>query len=212
MNETPRLRVLLDFTRGTDALLDSTTEDVLDNLYGNAAFPTPPVVEADLTAALDLFRERKAAMAQGGTAATAAKNEQKRVLAGLMRTLALYVQETSVDVLSTLLSSGFRAASTNRAQSPLSTPEIRRIRIDGPGQRIVDVSVVDMAKCYEVNIALLDAAGTPGPYTTAGLFTRARGIRLSNLTPGQGYLIQARAIGGSTGYSNWSDAVASLPM
>ncbi len=214
MKLTTQLRVLLTFAQGKDADVESTTEAVSGNLYGNPAFaaPVPPVTKVDLDAGLTLFREKKAAMAQGGTAATAAKNEQKEVLIGLLRKLALYVQEQSANVLSTLLSSGFQAASTNHAQYPLATPAIRSVTIPGPGQRLVDVDVVDAARCYEVNIALLDAEGAPGPFQTAGLFTRSRGIRIDGLVRGASYLIQARAIGGATGYSEWSDPVASLSL
>ena len=149
-------------------------------------------------------------MAQGGTAATAAKNEQRALLVEQMRSLALYVQEASGNVLSVLLSSGFLAASTNRASAPLTTPTIRKITQTGPGIRVVDVEVVDMARCYEINIATLDENGNPGPFSTAGLFTRSRNIRIDGLISGTNYLFQARAIGGSTGYSNWCNPVASM--
>jgi hypothetical protein len=32
------------------------------------------------------------------------------------------------------------------------------------------------------------------------------------LTPGQNYSVQARAIGGSTGHSDWSDPVSHMVM
>ena len=46
----------------------------------------------------------------------------------------------------------------------------------------------------------------------AGVFTQARGIVLSGLTPGNTYSVQARGIGGSTGYSDWSDPVSHMAM
>jgi peptidoglycan/xylan/chitin deacetylase (PgdA/CDA1 family) len=36
------------------------------------------------------------------------------------------------------------------------------------------------------------------------IFTQARRIVISNLVPGTTYLVRARAIGGSTGASNWT--------
>lgn len=208
--KTPQLRVFLGFAHGSDALVEATTEAVLENLYGSPYFATPPVAEAVLRDSLALFRAKKAAMAQGGTAATAAKNEQKETLIGQLRELAAYVQIESANVLSTLLSSGFHAASTNRAQTPLATPVIRTIRFGIAGQRLVDVGAVPNAKCYELNYALLDAEGTPGPFQSAGLFTASRNMSVDNLVRGASYAFQARAVGGSTGYSGWSDPVASL--
>jgi hypothetical protein len=41
-----------------------------------------------------------------------------------------------------------------------------------------------------------------GAWQTAGAFTGARKIILTGLTPGTVYNVQARAIGGSTGYSD----------
>jgi hypothetical protein len=37
-------------------------------------------------------------------------------------------------------------------------------------------------------------------------------VVLTNLTPGGTYSIQGRAIGGSTGYSDWSDPVSHMAM
>jgi hypothetical protein len=49
-----------------------------------------------------------------------------------------------------------------------------------------------------------------GGWTPAGVFPQTRGIVLPGLTPGQIYSVQARAIGGSTGYSDWSDPVSHM--
>jgi hypothetical protein len=42
------------------------------------------------------------------------------------------------------------------------------------------------------------------------IFTQARKITLPGLTPGQVYSVQSRAIGGSTGYSDWSDPISHM--
>ena len=51
-----------------------------------------------------------------------------------------------------------------------------------------------------------------GAWQTAGAFTGARKIILTGLTPGTVYNVQARAIGGSTGYSDWSDPSSHMAM
>jgi len=45
-----------------------------------------------------------------------------------------------------------------------------------------------------------------------GQFTQGRRIVLKELTPGTTYNIQARAVGGSTGYSDWSDPISHMAM
>ena len=140
------LRVLLGFASAPDHELEETAGHVLTSLYGNAVFPTPPVTAANLQAALTAFTDAIAAQAQGGTAATAAKNQAAQTLIGLLRQLALYVQTTIQSNpaygLAELLSSGFDAASTSRAQSPLDTPTISGIDNSGTGQLTLRVTPI----------------------------------------------------------------------
>ena len=42
--------------------------------------------------------------------------------------------------------------------------------------------------------------------------TNSRSMPLNGLTPGTQYQVQVRAIGGSTGYSDWSDTVSHMSM
>jgi hypothetical protein len=65
------------------------------------------------------------------------------------------------------------------------------------------------AYCYEVQVSI--GAGTSA-WQAAGSFTAARKIILTNLTPGTIYNVRARAIGGSTGYSDWSDPQSHMAM
>ncbi|HEX4349171.1 MAG TPA: fibronectin type III domain-containing protein, partial [Verrucomicrobiae bacterium] len=53
------------------------------------------------------------------------------------------------------------------------------------------------------------ATAMNGPWTEAGIFTQARRIVLPGLVSGTIYFVRVRAVGGSTGYSDWS-GVASL--
>ncbi|MFA6561406.1 MAG: fibronectin type III domain-containing protein [Verrucomicrobiia bacterium] len=48
--------------------------------------------------------------------------------------------------------------------------------------------------------------GALGPWQSGGHSTTSRSIRINGLTPGGLYEIQIRALGGSTGTSDWSDA------
>ena len=72
-------------------------------------------------------------------------------------------------------------------------------------QLMVRVSPVDNARSYEVSKRLATA-----DWKNAGVFTKSRGVLLHKLMPGSTYDVQARAVGGTTGYSDWSDPVSHL--
>jgi hypothetical protein len=199
------LRVLLGFTTAADHTIEEVTLAVLENLYGNAAYANPPVTKETLQAALTAFTDAIAAQAQGGTAATADKANKRDALVALLRQLAAFVQEKCNGNLATLLSSGFEAVSTNRASVPLDKPLIREVINGNSGQLITRVGPIKNAKCYELRFAVVGPGGTLGPWQNGGLHTSSRSMPINDLTAGTMYQIQARAIGGSTGYSDWSD-------
>src|SRR6266478_1478408 len=88
-------RVLLGFSDASDHDLEKLTGAVLGGLYGNPAFPTPPVLKPALQTALSDFTSAIAAQAQGGTAATATKKNRRDAHISLLRILAAYVQQTA---------------------------------------------------------------------------------------------------------------------
>lgn len=208
----PHLRVLLGFTNAPDHSLEETTGSVIDNLYDNPAYATPPVTKVALQTALTNFTAAIAAMMQGGTASTAEKNDKRDILVGLLRQLASYVQENCDNDLATLLSSGFEAVSNNRSQQPLAKPSIVSVDNGNSGQLLVKVTSVPNARCYEVRYATVGAGGTLGPMQSAGLFTNSRSMPINDLTAGTTYQVQVRAVGGSTGYSDWSDPSSHMSL
>jgi hypothetical protein len=65
------------------------------------------------------------------------------------------------------------------------------------------VGSVRNAKSYEVQVRIDTGAWQP-----AVISPKARSIIVPNLVPGTMYDVQARAIGGPTGSSDWSDPVS----
>ena len=49
-----------------------------------------------------------------------------------------------------------------------------------------------------------------GPFQPAGIFTKPSRVPFENLTPGTTYDLQVRCVGGTTGYSDWSDPVSHM--
>jgi hypothetical protein len=161
-------------------------------------------------AAADDLNAALAAQAHGGAAATAEKNNKQEALVTLLRKLKHYVEDNCGNDPAVLLSSGFQAASSNRSRSPLANPAIRSIDFGNSAELVLKVSPIARAKCYEVRSSAVGAGGVPGDWQTAGLFTNSRSMTISGLVPGTTYAFQVRAIGGSTGYSDWSNPVSRM--
>ncbi len=142
----------------------------------------------------------------GGTALTAAKNVAREELLVALRQIAAFVQSVAGEDEPLLLTSGFSAVIPGRSpQTKLSAPNVVGVENGETTQLTVRLEPVPYAKSYEVRAT--NGAKTPPASTFS---TQARRIIVGNLTPGTTYNIQARAIGGSDGFSAWSDPVAHM--
>jgi hypothetical protein len=201
-------RVNLGFAGYSDADLDEFTSNIITCLTGNVSFPTPPVAPPDLGALQTTFQDALTAAASGGKPLTAVKNAVRGALLTALRKDAAYVQGIASQDQAMLLSSGYQSNSTNRAQQPLLIPGILSIVNNATTQLAVRLQPVDNAAEYQVR------ASADGGLTWLATVdsTQARQIILQNLKPGTTYTMQARAVGGSTGYSDWSDPVSHMAM
>lgn len=195
-----KLKVSLGYNQYPDSVLDELTTAIVTAMTGNAAFPAPTMPLATISARQTVFRTALAAASNGGTQLTAKKNQARQSLLDGLDANAMYVQALARYDLAMLLSSGYQATSTNRAQTQLPAPVILSLDNDVSTQLVLRLSPITNAYCYEVQIS----TGT-GAWQPAGSYTAARKIILTSLTPGTVYSVQSRAIGGSTGYSDWSD-------
>ena len=202
-----QLRTSLAFARLPDKELDNFALAVKNNLTGNAAYPTPPVTLANLETGRADFEQKIAAAATGGPPDTAAKNDSRQALLGMLRQIAGYVQINCNNDMATLLSSGFQAMSTNRAQSPLDKPTSLDIANGTTGQLVASISPVKNTSLYEGRIKGATGDWLPGVFTGD-----SQHIYFDGLTPGQIYTVQVRALGGSTGQSDWSDPSTHMAM
>ena len=198
---TINYRVARDFTKYSDSDLDEFANSVVIALTGNASFPAPPVTPTDLGGFNQAFRDAIAA-ATGAPDKTVAKTNARIALENALRKNANYVETIASQNLEVLLTSGFLPVSTNRAQAPLVAPDIMQLDNLATTQFMMRLKPVTNAKSYQVQTNT-NGAGT---WQEAGIFTQARRIVLGNLTPGTTYSVRARAIGGATGYSEWSPA------
>jgi hypothetical protein len=186
---------------------------IIARLTGNTAFPKPPIplvppTPPDPDAPVDLTT-RKArldaaitARQGGGTLATAEQAAALQSVFDGLDATAFYCQTTARHDLPTFLTSGFQPASKNTSQSELDTPTVTGISNDKAGELDAHLTPIDNAVGYEVQTSL---NGTD--WTTVKFSTQARTIALTGLTTGTVVQVRARALGGSTGQSQWS-----LPM
>lgn len=195
-----QIRVSLAFARLPDKELDNFTLGVKDNITGNAAYPTPPVTMVNLETARVDFEQKIAAAAIGGPPDTANKNNSRQTLLGLLRQLAGYVQINCNNDMATLLSSGFLAMSTNRAQTQLDQPIGLVIENGTTGQLVARVAPVKNTSLYEGRIKAPTGDWLPPVFTGD-----SQHVTFDGLTPGTIYTCQVRALGGLTGQSDWSD-------
>ena len=125
----------------------------------------------------------------------------------MLRQLAGYVQINCNNDMATLLSSGFQAMSTNRAQSALEKPTSLDIQNGTTGQLIASVTPVKNTSLYEGRIK-----GPTGDWLPSVFTGDSQHVEFNGLTPGQNYTVQVRALGGATGQSDWSDPSSHMAM
>ena len=106
--------------------------------------------------------------------------------------------------LSTLLTSGYFPASTNHAQYPLDPPVIQDLSNLATTKLLLRLQPESTAKSYHVQ----DSADGGKTWLEGIISPQARRITVTGLTPGTVYTVRARAIGGSTGCSKWSQPMS----
>jgi hypothetical protein len=200
-------RVSLAFARLPDGGLDTFTGNVIAKMTGNLSFENPLVSMAALGAARTTFSNAMSAAVHGGKIATSEKNAAREALLGLLRQEAAYVQSIAGEDEPMLLSSGFDTVKIDRTQIQLPQPIVERIENPMSGQLGLKLRPVPTARAYEVQMRY----GTNG-WEAVGVFTDSRRIIIPDLTPGTVYTLQSRAIGGVTGYSDWSNPVSRMAM
>ncbi|MGN6642591.1 MAG: hypothetical protein ACTHKU_06270 [Verrucomicrobiota bacterium] len=193
------------YARKSDPSLAAFADNIIEKMTNNPNFTTPLVPLATLSTENTAYKASITAAANGDRLAISVKNDNRETMINLLAQQSAYVQGIAAGDLTVLLSSGFDAASTNRAQVPLDAPEILSVENPASTKLAMRLKRVDTAKAYEVRISY----GNSG-WVSIGVFTQARRILLEDLIPGTLYNLQARCIGGSTGASDWSDPISHM--
>lgn len=208
----PQLRVLLGFGDLADHEVVELADNVRLNLYthpywtalaGGTPPKPPPVTAAALQTATEEFSDAIAAAEDGGQTSIAARDAKREVVIGFLRQLALYVQQNHGNDLENLLTSGFDAVSTNRTQTALETPVIRKIDQEVSGQLILRLAkAITNALCYRARHAEV-VNGMAGAWVDDGIYRSSRRMVIPNLTRAKEYVLEVCAVGGINGQSDW---------
>ena len=209
MNNTKLVRVSFVYKYLPVTAVVAVLGWIITCMTGNAAFPKPPIplvppVPPDPTQPLDMTTRMNNLDAAaknavgGGVIQTGLKTAALEAAFEGLDANGLYVQTMARTSLPVFLTSGYQAMSTNRAQSPLDPPSITSITNDTSTQLDVHLSTVTNAIGYEVQTLVA------GVWTTVLFSRQARTITLTGLTTGTVVQVRARALGGSTGQSDWS--------
>jgi len=200
-------KVSLAFARLSDSELDNFAHGVFNAMTGNAAFASPPVTLASLQTATNDFTDKVAASDAGGLAATAAKNNSRQTLLGILRQLAAYVQMSCNNEETTLLSSGFQMPRQGGSTGRLEQPQGLTLKNGFAGQLVATIEPVPRANMYEGRIKQDNGEWLPSVFTGD-----SQHIIFDGLTRGKDYTAQIRALGGVTGQSDWSDPSTHMSM
>ena len=161
--------------------------------------PPDPTAPVDMTTRITALQVAIKNYQDGGSLALTARNVALAAVIEGLDALAFYVQTVARFDRDMMLTSGFVPVSTNRGQSKLDTPAITGIDNDSSTELDVHVTSVANAYGYEVQVCTGTGAWTPVKYSQ-----QARTITLTGLTTGTVYQVRVRALGGSTGQSDWS--------
>ncbi len=111
-----------------------------------------------------------------------------------------------------LTSSGFQAASPVRVKGPLPKAVIATVENGHTTQLLVTMDTMAKAKAFELYIAMVANGATIGDWKLVATYGNGRKMLVNGLTPGTTYAFKARAVGGTTGYSDFSDPVTHMSL
>lgn len=195
----------ISFLRRGEADLAVKAQSIVDAMTGNTSFASPTPTLATVQAAITRFNGALATAAEGGRALTAAKNAAKAELIGLLRSLALYVQQTCNGDMAMLLSSGFQARKSPQRAGVLPPPQWMTLATNNVSGRFhVRCKKVMNASSYEVQAC--NQPGAEEAWQDMGTYSSSRMV-VVGFTPGLIYWVRVRGIG-AAGPGGWCDPVS----
>src|ERR1043166_4133576 len=168
MNGTTKTKVvkikpLEGYTSMSDADVVHRGTSVVTGLTGNSDFTTLPVDLATLKAAVESLNNLISEALDGSRKMIAQKNKQRETVIKMLRLLSRYVEVNCDNDMAKFTSSGFVAASTEKAPpAPLPTPVIRSVdHGDISGELVIQIQPVPKALSYDIRYGVVVNGGLP---------------------------------------------------
>lgn len=193
--------------RDCDADLRVHVGVIVTAMTGNPDYPDPTPTLATVDTALNVFIAALMSAADGGKALTVAKNNARKALVRVVRSLANHVQSACNGDYAMLLGSGFPTHKPTR--SPIGyLPKPARLLVKlgfHSGELDASVAPVPGAVLYGWRVT----TATQPDVMVLTRQTTAANLTLSGLTPGVIYQIEANCIG-TAGPSDWTGPVSKM--
>ncbi|KAA9037982.1 hypothetical protein FW778_14530 [Ginsengibacter hankyongi] len=184
-------KVLLDFSRYTDANFLQKSLYIITCMTGNPNFPTPVPPLTDVQAAYDTYGNALAAAAALGRQAVLDKNIAREALEGVLAQLGRYVMYVANGNESILGSSGFTLAKMPQPMVLDNPGNVILEHGDNPGELI---SQVPKQNGMSFSHQITDAAPTEDTVWTSHTVSTAK-YTFTGLVPGKQYWVRVAVLG-----------------
>lgn len=203
----PSIRTSRSYSKLPDTDASKFAGGTIKGLNGNPDLTNPPVPLGELSLLKQKMDGTLIAAIKGGVLANAIKDAARVALNNALDKNASYVDINCEDDMTILLSSGYEAVSTNRAQALLNPPEIIRVEYGQKGQIKLGVKGDPNRRAIQGRIKPLG-----GEFGLPISFINSRNILFGSLAAGTTYVMQLCGLGGSTGQSDWSEPVTKIAL
>ena len=193
-------RISTSFGSFTDANLEQKSELILQQMTGNAFFPTPAPTLAEVEDAITDYSAALVAAANFDRIKVALKNEARQVLEVTLSKLGMYAMNVALGNAAMLASTGFTLIKQSEPQYIANPGNITIANGITAGEQVVSVAAVKGAKSY------LHQCSTAAPTDTTvwqSINSSRSKFTYTELQPGQQYWYRVAVIGsrGQIAYS-----------
>ncbi len=199
-------KATIDFSGYPAADLAPAAQNIVDSLFGNAFFPTPPFVQGTLQNKVTEFLVKLADKASRATADIIAFNIFRHELEVMLAELGSYVNNVAAGRLEVVQASGFpyydTAHPANYAAPAAPTSVVLR-HGDVPGSIVARYRPPRANSINEVQVCTGDP-NVEANWAHGGLFSGGKAT-LSGLAIGTTIWIRIRTVGLKGVMGNWSD-------
>jgi len=205
------IRAMLGFSRTLNSEVVIRGYRVFEGMFGNPAYPTPPVDLMAFKALLDRFASAVAEATHGDRRCIAERNELRTQVVVNLTQLGHYVEHACKNERATFVSSGFDPMPS--AFSPLELlpqPRVSGVKQGRSGELFLKITPLGRkARSYDYRYAGQTPDGGQTDWIELKIPSVRTPVAIRDLTPGVIYVFQVRAYG-KLGHTDWSPSVTKM--